>query len=144
MRLACCLILSLFFAASTFAQSRLTIDKLDRKEIKTAAKEGAHSQLLEGTVDDPDLLVFVQVFEPDMNKWRSYRATVERIKSEETGAYQWHAICHFGGYDGRGVGLSYQVRVVALDPKKPGQSKLTKSLSAGALQTNTLTIKRVK
>jgi hypothetical protein len=144
MRLACSLILSLLFAATGFAQSRLTIDTLGRKEIKTAVKESSFSKLLEGTVDDSDLLVFVQVYEPDLKEWRSYRATVEITKSEKTGGYPWHAICHFGGYDGRGVGLSYQVRVVALDPRQPGQTRLSNSLPAGALQTNSFSIKRVK
>lgn len=116
MRLACAF-LSLLFAASAFAQSRLAIDKLDRKNLNEASKEVPYSALLEGTVDNPDLVVRVLVYEADSMEPRSYRATVDETRVDPSGGYRWRAVCYFGEYNGRGAGLSYKVRVVAMDPK---------------------------
>jgi hypothetical protein len=50
MRLTCVFLLSLLLAASSFAQSQLAVDKVDRKSLNEAAKEVPYSALLEGTV----------------------------------------------------------------------------------------------
>lgn len=141
---ACGVLLALLFATNVFAQSRLTIDKLDRKDIKAVAKEVPFSTLLEGTVDDPDLAVYVMVYEPAIKAWRSYRATVNSHKPDPAGGYRWRAICHFGEFDGRGVGLSYLVRTIAVERSMIGKMDFSRVLQEGVLQTNALTVQRVR
>jgi hypothetical protein len=143
MRLACGFLLLLICAASAAAQSRITIDKMHRKDINAAVKEVSYSTLLEGTVDDPDLAVYVMVYESRIKAWRSYRATVINQVLDSAGGYRWRAICNFGEFDGRGVGVSYQVRVIAMDPKLLGKFDWSDPFQAGVLKTNTLAIKRV-
>jgi hypothetical protein len=144
MRIACSFLMSLLFAVGALAQSRLTINKIDCKDITEAAKEVPFSALVEGTVDDPDLLVYILVHEPRLNAWRSYRATVENYEADEAGKYRWNAICQFGEMDGLGVGASYQVKAIALDRKISGQARITNRLPADALRSQTIAIKRVK
>ncbi len=50
MRLACVFLLLQLLATGAFAQSRLAIDKLDRKNLNVASKEVPYSVLLEGTI----------------------------------------------------------------------------------------------
>jgi hypothetical protein len=135
MRLACVFLLSLLLLSSSFAQSQLAIDKVDRKGLNEAAKEVPYSALLEGTVGNPDLMVRVLVNESGSTDPRSFRATVDETRVDEAGGYRWRAVCYFGEYYGRGVGQSFKVRVVAVDPKniKDGAD----SLSASSLQTDT-------
>lgn len=142
MRLACVFLLSLLFAASAFAQSRIAIDKLDRKNLNEASKEVPYSALLEGTVENPDLLVRVLVYESGSIEPRSYQATVDETRVDPAGGYRWRAVCYFGEYNGRGIGLSYKVRVVAMDPKmiKDGAD----ILSTTSLQTDAIEFKRVR
>jgi hypothetical protein len=144
MRKQCICLLSLFLAATVFAQPRLTIDKLDREDIAAIAKEVSFSTLLEGTIENPDLAVYVLVREPNGNDWRSYPATVDGTRVDPAGGYRWRAICHFGGYDGDGVGLSYKVRVIAIDPERITPGNLLNSLWAASFQTGDITIKRVR
>ena len=59
MRIACSFLFSLLFAANVVAQSHLTIDKVDREEINASVQEIAFSAVLEGTIDDLNLAVFV-------------------------------------------------------------------------------------
>jgi hypothetical protein len=144
MRTACAFLLCLLLSTSGLAQSALTIDKLKRKDINTEAKEVAYSTLIEGTVNDPDLAVYVLVHEPRINAWRSYRASVDRRNSAASGPYRWGAICHFGEFDGRGVGASYQVRAIAIDPKDLSSFDWSSPFEQSAFQTNAVAIKRVK
>ena len=144
MRLACRFLLAVLLATNAFAQSRLSIDKLDDKDIIKAVKEVAFSTMLEGTVDDPKLAVYVLVHSPG-GAWRSFPAVVEGTRVDPAGGYRWRAICQFGDYDGRGVGVSYQVRVAAFTPKHIKRNgNLMESVSRGSLQSNAITIKRVK
>ena len=116
MRLACGILSALLLAATVFPQSRLTIDRLNRQDIQAIPKEVSYSTLLEGTVDDPRLAVYVLVYEPGIGGWKTYPATVDETRIDEAGGYRWRAICHFGEYGGQGVGLSFQVRVIAIEP----------------------------
>ena len=142
MRLACVFLLSLLFTASAVAQSQLAIDKLDRKNLNEASKEVPYSALLEGTVDNPNLLVRVLVYESGSTEPRSYRATVDETRVDPAGGYRWRAVCYFGEFEGRGIGLSYKVRVVAMDPKKIKDGADT--LSVSSLQTDAIEFKRVR
>jgi hypothetical protein len=141
MRTACAFLLCLLLSTSGLAQSALTIDKLNRKDVNATAKETAYSSLIEGTIEDPDLTVYVQVLDPRNSAWRSYKAIVDKIKPDPDGRYRWRALCHFGEYDGRGIGASYQVRAIALDPQN--STRLDGSTES-TLLTNTIAIKRVK
>jgi hypothetical protein len=142
MRLACVFLFSLLFTANAFAQSRLAIDKLDRKSINEASKEIPYSALLEGTVDNPDLMVRVLVYESGSTEPRSFPATVDETRIDPAGGYRWRAVCYFGEYSGRGVGMSYKVRVVAMDPKKIKDGADT--FSTTSLQTDAIEFKRVR
>lgn len=144
MRIVCSFLLLLFLCTTVLAEPKLIIDKLNRKDINTAPKEAAFSTLLEGTVSEPDRAVFVLVYEPQKNVWRSYRANVQGHESEPGSGYKWRAICHFGEFDGRGVGDSYQVRVIAQDRKLPSKVDGNEQLQSSALQTETIVIKRVE
>jgi hypothetical protein len=142
MRLACVFLLSLLLLSSSFAQSQLAIDKVDRKSLNEAAKEVPYSALLEGTVGNPDLLVRVLVNESGSSEPHSFQATVDETRIDEAGGYRWRAVCYFGEYNGRGVGQYYKVRVVAVDPKNIKDGADT--LSASSLQTDTIEFKRVR
>ena len=142
MRQACGFLLLLLLAISASAQSRLTIDKMDRKGINLASKEVPYSTLLEGTVDSPDLAVFVMVYESRIKAWRSYRATVLDQAPDSTGSYRWNVICHFGEFDGRGKGNDYQVRVIAIKPEQLNKFDWSKPFEASLLRSNTLSLKR--
>ncbi len=144
MRLACGVLSALLLAATVFPQSRLTIDRLNRQDIQTIAQEVSYSTLLEGTVEDPGLAVYVLVYEPGIGGWKTYPATVDETHVDEAGGYRWRAICHFGEYGGQGAGLSYKVRVIAIEPERIKPGNLLDSLQAVRLQSSDLTIKRVK
>jgi hypothetical protein len=142
MRLACVFLLSLLFAANTFAQSGVAIDKVDRKNLNEGAKEVPYSALLEGTVANPDLAVRVIVYEPGSTESRSYQATVDETRVDRAGGYRWRAVCYFGEFNGRGVGLSYKVRVVATDPKKTRDG--ADLLSTSSIESDDIELKRVR
>ena len=59
-------------------------------------------------------------------------------------AYRWRAICHFGEFDGNGVGDSRQIKAVVVDRASIGTGNLPLPLPAGTLQTSLVTVKRVK
>jgi hypothetical protein len=142
---AYCLLLLLLLSMPVMAKPRLTIDKMDDNEIGKASKEIGFSALLEGTVDDPKAMVFVIVSSPGEKTKHSFPAAVESMQPDAKGGYRWHAICQFGTHEGLGVGASYQVRAVALNRneiKKTGN--IHDSISEKNLQSDTLTIKRVK
>jgi len=129
-------------ADSSNAQSALTIDKLERQGIAKAAKEVGFSSLLEGTVSDPDLVVFILVRQAQSKGWRVFPATTER-SPESKGRYRWRAICHFGDLDGRGVGAEYQVKAIAFEPAALAQG-LSLKRSQGAPTTEPVILKRAK
>jgi len=138
----CALIpLFLLLAMNAFAQS-LTIDKLERNPIAQASKDVAFSALVEGTVSDPQLQVFVFVFQPQLGGWRPYLATTDYIP-EGNGQYRWRAICQFGELNGKGVGATYQIRAMVFN-----QATVHAGLSAAAvdhaLKTEVVVLKRVK
>lgn len=144
MRIACGFLFSILIAANALAQPGLAINKVDRQDLKASVQEVSYSTLLEGTVDDPNLAVYVMVYEPSIDAWRSYRATVADQERDPAGTYKWFAICHFGEIDGRGVGASYQVKAIAIDRRNLAKVKLSDSLSSSAHKSQTLTFKRVK
>ena len=56
-----------YLSAEAFAQSGLAIDKLEGNGIQQAVKEVGFSALLEGTVADASLAVFVFAYQPRLN-----------------------------------------------------------------------------
>ena len=118
------LVFSFHLFPQAFAQSVLLIDKLERQDLLLAKKEVAFSALLEGTVSDPDLAVFVLVHQPRLGGWRIFPATTDGRNRETNGGYRWRAICHFGEFDGRGVGDSHQIKAVAVDRARIGTGNL--------------------
>ena len=132
-------------SANVFAQSSLTIDKLERSAITQAKKEVAFSALLEGTIADPDLEVFVFVHQPQLNRWRPFPATTD-IKPEPNGQYRWRAICLFGELNGKGVGGSYQARAMAFDKQtsRKGLPEIDSASAIAAAKTEVIVLKRVK
>jgi hypothetical protein len=137
-RLIWLLIASAVFPVAAFSQTSLSIDRLERKTLAQASTEVAFSTVLEGTVGSPDLAVSVLVYQPHLKAWRVFPAATER-KPEAAGRYRWRAICQFGELDGRGKGDQYKVRVVAVDP-----ADLVKAVRGPAVETGTITLKRVK
>ena len=130
--------------ASLLAQS-LNIDKLEKQNIGQAKMEVGFSTLLEGTVSDPNLEVFVFVHQPHLNAWRAFPAVTE-FKPEAPGRYRWRAICHFGELNGTGIGNSHQVKVLAFDHATAARG-LPPESSASAVakvKTNVIVLKRVK
>lgn len=132
----------LLAAASAAAQSTLTIDKLERQGFAQTSRQVGFSNLLEGTVSDPDLVVFVLVRRAQSKGWRVFPATTERLP-ESTGRYRWRAICHLGELDGRGVGAEYQVKAIAFEPGALAQG-LSLKRSQQAPATEPVILKRVK
>jgi hypothetical protein len=144
MRIAATALLSLLFAVNALAKSSLIIDKVNRKDVTTASKEMPFSALIEGTVSDPTLAVFVMVHDPKIQAWRAFQAIIDDTRADLAGGYRWRAICQFGEFHGEGVGNSYQVRAIAIDWRLIGIGNLPDPLPANALQSNAITIKRVK
>lgn len=142
MRTIPALALLCIFSVHSQAQSRLTIDKLERADVAAAAKEVPFSSLLEGTVADPDLEVVVFVFQPHLKGWKPFVATVD-TRSEGKGVYRWRAICQFGELGGKGIGDTYQARAVAFD-RVVAAKGLTDKAVDGALKTEVIVVKRVK
>jgi len=138
------LVFSFHLFPQAFAQSVLLIDKLERQDLLLAKKEVAFSALLEGTVSDPDLAVFVLVHQPRLGGWRIFPATTDARNRETNGGYRWRAICHFGEFDGRGVGDSHQIKAIAVDRARIGTGNLPLPLPADIPQTGLVTVKRVK
>ncbi len=140
-KVCACVPLFLILAASGYAQS-LTIDKLERKPVSQATKEVGFSALVEGTVSDPELEVFVFVLQPHLGGWRLFPATTDH-RPESKDRYRWRAICQFGELDGKGVGGSYQLRAVVFD-----HATVAAGLPAAAIgkatKTEVVVLKRVK
>ncbi len=134
--------LSCILSAYAFAQSSLTIDKLEKSAIAGAKKEVAFSTLLEGTVSDPNLEVFVFVKQPHLKAWRVFPATIDTIP-EAKGQYRWRAICQFGELKGTGVGDNYQARAFALD-KQTIKDGLPQKIPAESLKTEVIVLKRTR
>jgi len=128
--------------ANAFPQSQLAIDKFDRKSINQAAKEVGFSTLLEGTVGDPELSVFVLVSQPHIQDWRVFPAAVDRT-AEGAGRYRWRAVCNLGELDGAGKGDNFQLRAIALDPRLLS-SGLPERLPPATAKSSTIVLKRVK
>jgi hypothetical protein len=141
MRLAYVFLLLHLFTASAFAQS-LTIDKLDRKNFKEAPREVSYSSLLEGTIDNPNLVINVFVYESGNPVPRAFGASVDATRVDSAGGYRWRAVCYFGDFGGKSVGQTYQVRVVAMDPNKIRDT--ADILSATSAQTDAIELKRVR
>ncbi len=134
----------LLLAASVQGQS-LAIDKLDRTTLSQASKEVEFSALLEGTIDDPDLEVFVFVHQPHLNRWRAFPATTD-YAAETKGRYRWRAIIQFGELDGKGIGNTYQVKVMAFDKQtaSKGLPEKARAETVAASMTEVITLKRVR
>src|SRR5881628_2506556 len=131
-----------YFSAEAFAQSGLVIDKLEGNGIQQAVKEVGFSALLEGTVADANLAVFVFAYQPGLNAWRTFPATTDSRPGSD-GKYRWRAICQFGEVDGPGVGDTYQVRAVAFD-RSTIAARLPARLPLSAPKTSIIALKRVK
>jgi len=138
------LLLFIFTAAGVRAQS-LNIDKLEKQNIGQAKKEVGFSTLLEGTVSDPNLEVFVFVHQPHLQTWRAFPATTD-FKPEAKGQYRWRAICQFGELNGTGIGNSHQVKVMAFDHATAARGLPPESAASAVAKgkTDVIVIKRVK
>ena len=145
MRRIFALVLLCMLPAGSFAQSSLTIDKLERTSLAQSKNEVAFSALLEGTIGDPNLEVFVFVHQPRVNRWRPFPATTD-FKPEASGRYRWRALCLFGELNGKGVGDSHQVRVMAFDHQtaRKGLPEVSASAAIAAAKTEVIVLKRVK
>lgn len=132
---------TLLLPASVFGQS-ITIDKLDKHDLAQAKKEVAFSTLLEGTVNDPNLQVFVFAYQPHLKAWRIFPATVA-VKPETKDQYRWRAICQFGKLNGLGVGDNHQVRAIAFDRSELANGP-PKDPMASKIKTEVIVLKRVK
>ena len=130
------------FPAESFAQSGLAIDKLEGNGIRQAVKEVGFSALLEGTVADASLAVFVFAYQPRLNAWRAFPATTDSRPGSD-GKYSWRAICQFGELDGPGVGDTYQVRAVAFD-RSTIAARLPARLPLSVPKTSIIALKRIK
>jgi hypothetical protein len=134
--------LFLFFASGAFAQSTLSIDKLDKTSISQAPKEVGFSTLLEGVVSDPNQEVLVMAKGPSDKGWRLFPATVD-FNPEAKGRYRWRAIVQFGSQDGKGIGETHQVQAVAFD-KQTVMKGLTAQAMTNAGKTEVISLKRIK
>lgn len=137
----CPLIVFLFLSTSLFAQT-LNIDKLERTAVGQATKDVRFSTLLEGTVSDPNLDVFVFVYEASLKGWRAFPATTD-FKAETPGRYRWRAIVQFGQLNGKGVGESHEVRAMVFD-KRTVLKGLNEKAVASAVKTESIVLKRTK
>lgn len=131
-------------AAGAFAQS-LQIDKIEKQSVAQAKKEVGFSALLEGTVADPSLEVFVFVYQPGLKGWTAFPATTD-YKPEGSARYRWRAICHFGQLDGKGVGDIHQVRAMAFDHRtaSKGLPEEARAAAIAADKTEMIVLKRIK
>jgi hypothetical protein len=134
--------LFLLFTSGAFAQSTLSIDKLDKTNIGQAKKEVGFSTLLEGVVSDPNIEVFVMIRGDNDKGWRFFPATVD-FNPEAKGRYRWRAICQFGELNGKGIGENHQVQAVAFD-KKIVMKGLTAQAMTDAGKTEVISLKRTK
>ena len=132
----------LLFASCAFAQSTLSIDKLDKTNIGQAKKEVGFSTLMEGVVSDPNQEVFVMVKGTSDKGWRLFPATVD-FNAEAKGTYRWRAIVQFGSLDGKGKGETHQVQAVVFD-KKTVMKGLTAQATINAAKTEVISLKRTK
>ena len=142
MRGASLLFLFLILPLAGFGQSSIMIDKLDRTSISQATKEVGFSSLLEGTVPDPNLEVYVLVKGPNDTGWRLFPATTD-FRPEAPGRYRWRAICLFGKLHGEGIGQTHQIQVVAAEKNSSLKGVLAQAI-AKAPQTGIISLKRTK
>ncbi len=129
-------------SANAFAGAGLKIDKIEKADVAKASRNVAFSTLLEGTIDDPDLEVFVLVYQPHLKGWRAFPATTE-FRPEARSQYRWYAICQFGELDGRGVGVDYQARAIALDRETLNKG-FPEKIPSSAPQSEVIVFKRTK
>jgi hypothetical protein len=131
------------FSSQGFAQSLITIDKLEGKNILNAKKEVGFSATLEGTISNPDLLVHVLVYQPGSRAYRIFPALTD-TQAEYDGKYRWRALCHFGELSGRGIGDLSNIVAVGLDRTALIQGRLPKKLPSTAPVSAPIGLKRVK
>lgn len=136
------LVLCIFFATSAFAQSVVSIDKLDKTSLAQAKKEVGFSTLIEGAVADPELTVFVMVRQPQLKTWRLFPAVVSEERGSD-GKYRWRAICQFGELDGKGVGDLHEIKAISFDKSKIANGLPTK-LSAEVANSGSISVTRTK
>jgi len=129
----------LLFGSIALAQSSLRIDKLEKKDLDQAGTEVGFSTVVEGTVNDPTLAVYVLVYQPHLKGWRLFPAAIR----DEGGSHRWRTLCRFGEFDGTGLGGSYQVRAVAFSKDQIARG-LPKKLPSDVLKSNTVVLKRTK
>ena len=136
------LVVSLFlcFCSTTFGQSVVSIDKLDKKDIAKSKVEVGFSALIEGTVGDSSQLVYAMVYQPHLKAWRLFPAVVY----DEGGVHRWRALCHFGKPDGTGAGDEYPVKAVAFSKDTIAKSGMPQKLSSEVLKSDTVVLKRAK
>jgi len=130
----------LLFGSNVLAQSSLQIDKLQRKSIQDAGTEIGYSSVVEGTVSDPAVTVYVFVYQPYLKAWRAFPASIQ----EQAGGYRWRALCHFGKADGTGVGASYQIKALGFEKGQIPAEGLPKNISPTVLKSNAIVLKRTK
>jgi hypothetical protein len=136
------LVLFLLFATSAFAQSIVSIDKLEKTSLAQAKKEVGFSTTIEGSVDNPNLTVLVLVKDPKVGLWKPFPAAVYS-ENASGGKYRWSAICQFGERDSKGDQETYQVRAIAFDKSQMSQEPGSK-LPASTTKTDIVTLKRTK
>lgn len=139
------ILLSLFacllFSRPTLAQENITLTGLEREHISQSDKEVGYAATLEGTVSDPNLLVYVMVHHPRQKVWRLYPAVVDHTPTADV--YTWTAIAHFGKLRGDGVGEAFRVRAVAFEPEELADGPPS-VLPPGAPKTKVHVLTRVR
>lgn len=137
------LILALAFSSQVFAQSLITIDKLEGQNILLAKKEVGFSATLEGTISNPDLLVHVLVYQPRLRAYRIFPGVTD-TQAGSDGMYRWRALCHFGELSGNGIGDLSNVLAVGIDKSALVQGRLPQRLPSTAPVSTAIGLKRVK
>jgi hypothetical protein len=141
--------LFLLFIPSGFAQSVLTIEKLEHEKSKNTLKEKeadrgvGYSALAEGIVKSPDYEVYVLVKGEADKAWRLFPATVSP-DPEVKGRYRWRAICLFGKYKQEPSGESYQIQAVAFDKTAEKDGPNIHKAIKSAPKTDIVSVKRTK
>jgi hypothetical protein len=140
MKKTCAFFLFLLFCSVCFGQSVVNIDTIDKNDIGKAKAEVGFSAMMEGTADDPSLVIYVMVYQPYLKAWRLFPASIH----DENGKYRWRALCHFGKSTIAGVGDGYQVKAIAFNKDSLSKNGFPNKLSTIALNSNPLVLKRTK
>jgi hypothetical protein len=140
MKKMCVFCMSLFFCSVCLGQSVVSIDTLDKTDIAKAKAEVGFSAMMEGSVDDPSLVIYVMVYQPYLKAWRLFPASIHG----EGGKYRWSALCHFGKSTGAGIGDGYQVKAIAFSKDSLSKSGFPNKLSSIVLNSNSLVLTRTK